>query len=71
MHVALPIEPNARGHAKEIQWKLKAFHIPVVRFPAGDAAGAAKCTAGEGGGFHTLTKHFPEQLVVKSVSPLN
>lgn len=36
LHVALPTEPDAQGHVKEIQWKLKAFHIPVVSPPAGD-----------------------------------
>jgi hypothetical protein len=36
LHVALPTEPNAQGHVKEIQWKLGGSHIPVVRLPAGD-----------------------------------
>lgn len=36
LHFSLPTERNAQGHAKEIQWKLQAFHIPVVKPPAGD-----------------------------------
>ncbi|KAG2063024.1 cytochrome P450 [Suillus decipiens] len=36
LHFSLPTERNALGHVKEIQWKLKAFHIPVVKPPAGD-----------------------------------
>ncbi|KAG2369172.1 cytochrome P450 [Suillus spraguei] len=36
LHFSLPTERNAQGHVKEIQWKLKAFHIPVVKPPAGD-----------------------------------
>ncbi|OJA19423.1 hypothetical protein AZE42_02259 [Rhizopogon vesiculosus] len=36
LHVALPTEPNAEGHVKEIQWKLGGSHIPVVKPPAGD-----------------------------------
>jgi hypothetical protein len=40
LHFALPTEPNAQGHVKEIQWKLRAFHIPVVKPPAGDGVTA-------------------------------
>ncbi|KAG1746408.1 cytochrome P450 [Suillus lakei] len=36
LHFSLPVERNAQGHVKEIQWKLQAFHIPVVKPPAGD-----------------------------------
>ncbi|KAG1818048.1 cytochrome P450 [Suillus subaureus] len=36
LHFALPTDPDANGHIKEIQWKLKAFHTPVVKSPAGD-----------------------------------
>lgn len=36
LHFSLPTQPNARGHVKEIQWKFKGFHIPVVKTPAGD-----------------------------------
>ncbi|KAG2153235.1 cytochrome P450 [Suillus clintonianus] len=36
LHFSLPTERNAQGHVKEIQWKLKGFHIPVVKSPAGD-----------------------------------
>ncbi|KAG2153237.1 cytochrome P450, partial [Suillus clintonianus] len=36
LHFSLPTERNAQGHVKEIQWKLQAFHIPVVKPPAGD-----------------------------------
>lgn len=36
LHFALPSDPDANGHIKEIQWKLKAFHTPVVKSPAGD-----------------------------------
>lgn len=36
LHFSLPTEPNTQGHVKEIQWKLRAFHIPVVKPPAGD-----------------------------------
>jgi hypothetical protein len=36
LHFSLPTERNAQGHVKEIQWKLQAFHIPVVKSPAGD-----------------------------------
>jgi len=34
LHVAFPTEPD--GHVKEIEWKLKPLHIPVVNPPAGD-----------------------------------
>ncbi|KAG1781986.1 cytochrome P450 [Suillus placidus] len=36
LHFSLPTERNAQGDVKEIQWKLKGFHIPVVKAPAGD-----------------------------------
>jgi hypothetical protein len=36
LHFALPTEPDAQGHVKEIQWKLGVSHIPVVKLPAGD-----------------------------------
>ncbi|KAG1746406.1 cytochrome P450 [Suillus lakei] len=36
LHFSLPTKQNAQGHAKEIQWKLRGFHIPVVKAPAGD-----------------------------------
>jgi cytochrome P450 len=36
LHVALPANPNPLGHVKEIEWKLRVFHIPVVKPPAGD-----------------------------------
>ncbi|KAG1824385.1 cytochrome P450 [Suillus subaureus] len=36
LHFSLPTERNAQGHVKEIQWKLRGFHIPVVKAPAGD-----------------------------------
>lgn len=36
LHFVLPTDPDANGHIKEIQWKLKAFHTPVVKPPAGD-----------------------------------
>jgi hypothetical protein len=36
LHVALPANPNPLGHVKEIEWKLRVFHIPVVKRPAGD-----------------------------------
>lgn len=36
LHFSLPTEQNAHGHVKEIEWKLQAFHIPVVKPPAGD-----------------------------------
>ncbi|KAG0708663.1 cytochrome P450 [Suillus ampliporus] len=36
LHFALPTDANAEGHVKEIQWKLFAFHAPVVKAPAGD-----------------------------------
>lgn len=36
LHFALPADPDANGHIKEIEWKLKAFHTPVVKSPAGD-----------------------------------
>lgn len=36
LHFALPTDPDANGYIKEIQWKLKAFHTPVVKAPAGD-----------------------------------
>ncbi|KAG1854210.1 cytochrome P450 [Suillus subalutaceus] len=36
LHFSLPTERNAQGYVKEIQWKLQAFHIPVVKPPAGD-----------------------------------
>ncbi|KAG1717351.1 hypothetical protein EDB19DRAFT_1818091 [Suillus lakei] len=31
LHVALPTELDPRRHVKEIEWKLRVFHIPVVR----------------------------------------
>ncbi|KAG2142324.1 cytochrome P450 [Suillus bovinus] len=36
LHFSLPTERNAQGQVKEIQWKLQAFHIPVVKSPSGD-----------------------------------
>ncbi|KAG1879867.1 cytochrome P450 [Suillus subluteus] len=36
LHFSLPTDPDANGHIKEIEWKLKAFHTPVVKSPAGD-----------------------------------
>ncbi|KAG2150531.1 cytochrome P450 [Suillus clintonianus] len=36
LHFVLPTDPDANGHIKEIQWKLKVFHTPVVKLPAGD-----------------------------------
>ncbi|KAG1878786.1 cytochrome P450, partial [Suillus subluteus] len=36
LHVALLMEPNTTGYMKEIVWKLRVFHMPVVRPPAGD-----------------------------------
>ncbi|KAG1725439.1 cytochrome P450 [Suillus lakei] len=36
LHFLLSTEQNAQVHVKEIQWKLQAFHIPVVKPPAGD-----------------------------------
>jgi hypothetical protein len=36
LHFVLPTDPDANGYIKEIQWKMKAFHTPVVKPPAGD-----------------------------------
>ncbi|KAG2347448.1 hypothetical protein BDR05DRAFT_1056921 [Suillus weaverae] len=36
LHFSLPTERNAQGHVKEIRWKLQAFHIFVMKPPAGD-----------------------------------
>ncbi|KAG1746433.1 cytochrome P450 [Suillus lakei] len=36
LHFSLPTEQNTQVYVKEIQWKLQAFHIPVVKPPAGD-----------------------------------
>ncbi|KAG0707374.1 cytochrome P450 [Suillus ampliporus] len=36
IHFALPSEPDATGHVKELYWKMSGFHIPVVKAPAGD-----------------------------------
>jgi hypothetical protein len=36
LHFALPTDLDSKGHIKEIEWKLKGFHIPVVKPPAGD-----------------------------------
>ncbi|KAG1802771.1 cytochrome P450 [Suillus plorans] len=36
LHFVLPTDPDANGHIKEIEWKLKAFHTSVVKPPAGD-----------------------------------
>ncbi|KAG2043845.1 hypothetical protein BDR03DRAFT_940076 [Suillus americanus] len=36
LHVSLPTEPNLLGHVKEIVWKLRVRHTPVVRPPADD-----------------------------------
>jgi cytochrome P450 len=41
LHFVLPTDPDANGHTKEIQWKLKAFHTPVVKPPAGDGVSPA------------------------------
>ncbi|KAG2078916.1 cytochrome P450 [Suillus decipiens] len=41
LHFVLPTDPDANGHVKEIQWKLKAFHTPVVKPPAGDGESPA------------------------------
>ncbi|KAG1862542.1 cytochrome P450 [Suillus subalutaceus] len=41
LHFVLPTDPDANGHIKEIQWKLKAFHTPVVKPPAGDGVSPA------------------------------
>jgi hypothetical protein len=36
LHFVLPTDADANGHVKEIEWKLKGFHIPVIKPPAGD-----------------------------------
>jgi len=36
VHFTLPTDPGDDGHIKEIEWKMKGFHIPVVKPPAGD-----------------------------------
>lgn len=36
LHFVLPTDPDVNGYIKEIQWKMKAFHTPVVKPPAGD-----------------------------------
>ncbi|KAG2059079.1 cytochrome P450 [Suillus hirtellus] len=41
LHFVLPTDPDANGHIKEIEWKLKAFHTPVVKPPAGDGESPA------------------------------